>query len=65
MAGSCCPLAKRGYSRDGKKGSLQIVLACSAPPDGCPVAVEVFEGNTADPMTLAPQIDKLKQRFGL
>ena len=65
MEGSCCPLAKRGYSRDGKKGSLQIVYGLLCAPDGCPVAIEVFEGNTADPMTLAPQIDKLKQRFGL
>jgi transposase len=65
MEGSCCPLAKRGYSRDGKKGSLQIVYGLLCAPDGCPVAIEVFEGNTADPMTLASQIDKLKQRFGL
>jgi transposase len=65
MEGRCCPLASRGYSRDGKKGSLQIVYGLLCAPDGCPVAIEVFEGNTADPMTLAPQIDKLKQRFGL
>jgi transposase len=65
LEGRCCPLAKRGYSRDGKKGSLQIVYGLLCAPDGCPVAVEVFEGNTADPMTLAPQIAKLKQRFGL
>nr|WP_294565390.1 IS1634 family transposase [uncultured Rhodopila sp.] len=65
MEGRCCPLAKRGYSRDGKKGTLQIVYGLLCAPDGCPVAVEVFDGNTADPMTLAPQIDKLKRRFGL
>src|SRR3954467_7838770 len=65
MEGRCCPLAQRGYSRDGKKGSLQIVYGLLCAPDGCPVAIEVFNGNTADPMTLAPQIDKLKQRFGL
>jgi DDE family transposase len=65
MEGRCCPLAQRGYSRDGKKGSLQIVYGLLCAPDGCPVAIEVFEGNTADPMTLALQIDKLKQRFGL
>jgi transposase len=65
LQGHCCPLAKRGYSRDGKKGSLQIVYGLLCAPDGCPVAIEVFEGNTADPMTLASQIDKLKQRFGL
>jgi len=65
MAGRCCPLAKRGYSRDGKKGTLQIVYGLLCASDGCPVAVEVFDGNTGDPTTLAPQIDKLKQRFGL
>ncbi len=65
MEGRCCPLAKRGESRDGKKGSLQIVYGLLCAPDGCPVAIEVFDGNTGDPTTLAPQIDKLKQRFGL
>src|SRR5271167_3268431 len=65
MEGSCCPLAKRGYSRDGKKGTLQIVYGLLCAPDGCPVAIEVFDGNTADPATLAPQIEKLKQRFHL
>jgi transposase len=63
--GRRCPLAKRGYSRDGKKGSLQIVYGLLCAPDGCPVAIEVFDANTGDPTTLAPQIDKLKQRFGL
>jgi transposase len=65
MEGRCCPLAKRGYSRDGKKGTLQIVYGLLCAPDGCPVAIEVFDGNTADPKTLAPQIMKLKQRFRL
>jgi transposase len=65
MEGRCCPLAKRGYSRDGKKGTLQIVYGLLCAPDGCPVAIEVFDGNIGDPTTLAPQIDKLKQRFGL
>jgi transposase len=65
MEGRCCPLAQRGYQRDGKKGMRQIVYGLLCAPDGCPVAIEVFAGNTADPMTLAPQIDKLKQRFGL
>src|SRR5208283_3775056 len=63
--GRCCPLAKRGHNRDGKKGKLQIVYGLLCAPDGCPVAVEVFEGNTADPKTVATQIDKLKNRFGL
>jgi hypothetical protein len=65
MEGRCCPLARRGYSRDGKKGTLQIIYGLLCAPDGCPVAIEVFEGNTADPMTLARQIEKLKQRFQL
>jgi len=65
LEGRCCELARFGYSRDSKKGKLQIVYGLLCAADGCPVAVEVFEGNTADPMTLATQIDKLKQRFGL
>jgi transposase len=65
MEGHSCPLAKRGYSRDGRKGTLQIVYGLLCAPDGCPVAIEVFDGNTGDPMTLAPQIEKLKQRFRL
>jgi len=65
MEGRCCPLAKRGYSRDGRKGTLQIVYGLLCAPDGCPVAIEVFDGNTADPKTLAAQIDKLKRRFRL
>jgi len=65
MEGRCCPLAKRGYNRDGKKGMLQIVYGLLCAPDGCPVAIEVFDGNTGDPSTLATQIDKLKHRFGL
>jgi hypothetical protein len=65
VEGRCCELAKRGYNRDGKKGKLQIVYGLLCAPDGCPVAVEVFEGNTADPNTLSAQIGKLKQRFGL
>jgi transposase len=65
MEGRCCPLAKRGYSRDGRKGTLQIVYGLLCAPDGCPVAIEVFDGNTADPKTLATQVEKLKQRFHL
>jgi len=65
LEGRCCELARFGYSRDGKKGKLQIVYGLLCAADGCPVAVEVFEGNTADPTTLATQVDKLKQRFGL
>jgi hypothetical protein len=63
--GRTCPLAKRGYSRDGKRHKLQIVFGLMCTAEGCPVAVEVFEGNVGDPSTLASQISKLKQRFGL
>ena len=65
MEGSCCPLAHRGYSRDGRRGTLQIVYGLLCAADGCPVAIEVFDGNTGDPKTLAAQITKLKQHFGL
>jgi transposase len=65
MEGRCCPLAKRGYSRDGRKGTLQIIYGLLCAPDGCPVAIEVFDGNTGDPMTLATQVEKLRQRFHL
>ena len=65
MEGRCCPLAQFGYNRDGKKGKLQIVYGLLCAPDGCPVAVEVFEGATGDPATLGNQVAKLKQRFGL
>ena len=65
LEGHCCPLAKRGYSRDAKRGKLQIEFGLLCDREGCPVAVEVFEGNTADPMTVGAQIDKLRRRFGL
>jgi len=63
--GRTCPLAKRGYSRDGKKSKLQIEFGLLCNADGCPVAVEVFEGNTSDPKTLSVQISKIRERFGL
>jgi Transposase DDE domain len=63
--GRRCPLAKLGYSRDGKRGTLQITYGLLCDPDGRPIAVEVFEGNTTDSQTVAAQIVKLKQRFGL
>ena len=65
LEGRCCPLARHGHSRDGKRGKLQIEFGLLCDREGRPVAVEVFEGNTADPMTLGPQVDKLRQRFGL
>ena len=63
--GRRCPLAQLGYSRDGKKGTLQIVFGLLCNSAGCPVAVEVFTGNTADPKTLTPQVEKVRQKFGL
>jgi Transposase DDE domain len=61
--GHCCPLARYGYSRDGKRDKLQITFGLLTNAEGCPVAVEVFEGNTADPATLGSLIAKLRQRF--
>lgn len=63
--GHTCPLAQRGHSRDGKSDKLQIVIGLLCAPDGCPVAVEVFEGNCADPLTLPGQIAKIRERFGI
>ena len=65
LTGRCCELAARGHSRDGKRDDPQIVfgLVCSA--QGCPISVEVFKGNTADPATVAAQVSKLKDRFGI
>jgi transposase len=65
VEGRCCELARLGYNRDGKKGKLQIVYGLLCAADGCPVAIEVFEGDTGDPCTLAAQIDKVKKRFAL
>jgi Transposase DDE domain len=63
--GRSCRLAQLGYSRDRKPGTLQIVYGLVCAPDGCPLAVEVFEGSLHDDKTLPAQIDKLKRRFGL
>jgi hypothetical protein len=65
MEGSCCALAKHGYSRDHRPDRPQIVYGLLCAPDGTPIAVEVFEGNTSDPQTIRDQIDKLKRRFRL
>jgi hypothetical protein len=65
LEGRCCPLARHGYSRDSRGDRPQLVIGLLCATDGCPVAVEVFEGNTADPATVAAQITKLKQRFRL
>jgi transposase len=63
--GHTCPLGKIGHARDGVKGRRQIVYGLLCSPAGVPIAIEVFDGNTADPKTLTAQIDKLKTRFGL
>ena len=63
--GRRCPLARIGYSRDGKKNRPQVVFGLLTDAEGCPVAVEVFEGNTGDPTTVASQVEKLRGRFGL
>ncbi len=63
--GRQCPLGKLGYSRDERSGNPQIVIGLLTDAGGCPVAVEVFEGNTADPATVAKQVEKLRTRFGL
>jgi hypothetical protein len=63
--GRACPLAAHGHSRDQKKGKLQIVFGLLCTAEGCPLAVEVFPGNTSDPQTLASAIDKARERFGL
>ncbi len=65
LEGRTCPLAQLGYSRDGKKKKLQIVFGLLCNDEGCPVAVEVFDGDTGDPSTLAAQIRKIRGRFGL
>ena len=63
--GKTCPLAQFGYSRDKKKGFLQIIFGLLCNAQGIPVAVEVFEGNTGDPSTLPAQIEKVRTRFGI
>jgi len=63
--GRTCPLGMRGYSRDERRGSLQIVYGLLCDRDGRPIAVEVFQGNTIDHQTVRSQIEKLKERFGL
>ena len=65
LEGQRCELGRFGYSRDGKRDKLQIVFGLLCAADGCPVAVEVFEGNAGDPSTLAAQVTKLKEHFGL
>jgi transposase len=63
--GSTCPLAKRGYNRDGKRGYLQVNYGLLTDPRGCPVAVSVHDGNTSDCETFLPQVQRLQQDFGI
>jgi len=63
--GRCCPLAHYGHSRDHRGDRPQIVYGLLCTREGLPIAVEVFDGNTADPATLSSQVEKLKDRFGL
>jgi Transposase DDE domain len=63
--GTTCPLAKIGYSRDGKPGTLQVNYGLLTDARGCPVAVSVFEGSTADPKALLPQVEKVREAFGI
>ncbi|MGH8355441.1 MAG: IS1634 family transposase, partial [Pseudomonas sp.] len=63
--GSCCPLAKLGYSRDGKKGLLQVNYGLLTDARGCPVAVSVHEGNVADSQTFMPEVKRLREKFGI
>ena len=65
MEGKHCPLARFGYSRDHRRDRMQITYGLLCNAEGCPVAVEVFEGNTNDHQTVANQVLKLKGRFGL
>jgi transposase len=63
--GRCCPLARYGHSRDHRADRPQIVYGLLCTREGLPIAVEVFDGNTADPSTLSGQIEKVKDRFGI
>jgi hypothetical protein len=63
--GRCCPLAKIGYSRDGKRNTPQVNYGLLTTRAGCPVSISVYEGNTADVSTLLPQVKQLREDFGL
>jgi hypothetical protein len=65
LEGRCCPLAARGYSRDGKKGKLQIEYGLLTDPEGRPVAVRVFPGNTGDPAAFTQIVTVVRDKFGL
>ncbi len=63
--GSCCPLGAYGYSRDGKRGKLQVNYGLLTDERGCPISISAFSGNTADPETLLPQVERLQKDFNL
>ena len=63
--GSHCPLAKLGYSRDGKRGTLQVNYGLLTDGRGCPVAISVHEGNASDSTTFMPQVTRLREEFGI
>ena len=63
--GRTCPLMRFGYHRDGKRGKPQVVYTVLSAAGGCPVAVQAYPGNTADPNTVADQVVKLREHFGL
>ena len=65
LEGQCCPLAAYGDNRDDKRGKQQIVYGLLCNAEGCPVSVEVFDGNTGDPATVGAQVRKVRQRFGM
>ncbi len=63
--GTTCPLAAFGHNRDGKRGKLQVNYGLLTDARGCPVAVSVFAGNTGDPPTLVPAVQRVRERFGI
>jgi hypothetical protein len=65
VEGRCCELAAFGYSRDGKKGKAQIEYGLLTDPEGRPVAVRVFAGNTADPATFTAAVEAIREKFGI
>ena len=65
VEGSHCPLAKRGHSRDGKMGKAQVEYGLTCDPEGRPIAVEVFAGNTSDPTAFISEAEAVRERFGL
>ena len=65
LEGRCCELAAVGYSRDGKPGKPQVSYGLCCAPEGQPVSIEVHAGNTGDPTTLGPAVERVKERFGI